>query len=139
MYFHFVFLSFFITFLTLSLTHSLTCKRMLSVPLSHTLPHPFPPIHRASRYSIGLSQAEDRRLMKKLNIYCLVLDEGHMLRNMKTQRYTSLMAVPARHRVLLTGTPIQNNLVELLSLLTFVMPSLFLDAQKGFTRLFGAK
>ena len=48
-----------------------------------------------------------------------------MLKNMKTQKYESLMQIRSKQKLLLTGTPLQNNILELLSLLNFVMPSLF--------------
>lgn len=48
-----------------------------------------------------------------------------MLKNMTTQRYINLMRINADRRILLTGTPLQNNLLELMSLLCFVMPTLF--------------
>lgn len=42
----------------------------------------------------------------------------------------------AKHRILLTGTPLQNNLLELISLLIFVMPSLFAGKQADLKSLF---
>uniref|UniRef100_A0A915JJ26 Helicase C-terminal domain-containing protein n=1 Tax=Romanomermis culicivorax TaxID=13658 RepID=A0A915JJ26_ROMCU len=48
-----------------------------------------------------------------------------MLKNCTTNRYKSLMKIKAKKRLLLTGTPLQNNLVELISLMHFVMPDLF--------------
>lgn len=48
-----------------------------------------------------------------------------MLRNCATQRYMNLMKVRGKRKILLTGTPLQNNLVELISLLYFTMRKLF--------------
>jgi len=46
------------------------------------------------------------------------------------------MFLKAKHRILLTGTPLQNNLLELISLLIFVMPSLFAGKQADLKSLF---
>ena len=42
-----------------------------------------------------------------------VFDEGHVLKNFQSQRYQALMKYPSEWRLLLTGTPLQNNLQEL--------------------------
>lgn len=42
-------------------------------------------------------------------------------------RYAHLFNINAKRRILLTGTPLQNNLLELMSLLNFVMPNMFAD------------
>ena len=55
-----------------------------------------------------------------------------MLRNMGSIRYQQLMRIQADSRLLLTGTPLQNNLVELVSVLTFVMPTLFAQHIEAF-------
>lgn len=44
---------------------------------------------------------------------CCVYDEGHVLKNFESQRYHTLMRNESRWRLLLTGTPLQNNLQEL--------------------------
>ena len=54
-----------------------------------------------------------------------VYDEGHILKNSKSAGYDQLMRIPATFRLLLTGTPLQNNLRELASLLGFILPSVF--------------
>ena len=38
-----------------------------------------------------IGQAEDRKFFRKLSLDCLILDEGHMLKNMNSLRYTHLM------------------------------------------------
>ena len=42
-----------------------------------------------------------------------VFDEGHMMKNFQSQRYQALLRYKSRWRLLLTGTPLQNNLQEL--------------------------
>lgn len=42
-----------------------------------------------------------------------MFDEGHVLKNFQSQRYQALLKYKSRWRLLLTGTPLQNNLQEL--------------------------
>lgn len=79
---------------------------------------------------------EDRRLFKKLRFEYLVFDEAHMLKNMKSSRYQSLVKIKSRRRILLTGTPLQNNLVELMSLLVFTMPRMLMSKMTHVEALF---
>ena len=44
----------------------------------------------------------------------IVCDEGHLLKNSKTLRFNSLIKVKTKRRIVLTGTPLQNNLKECL-------------------------
>jgi len=67
--------------------------------------------------------------------YC-VLDEGHVIRNTKTKVSQSIRSLRARHRLMLTGTPIQNSVVELWSLFDFLMPG-FLGTDKEFNTVYG--
>uniref|UniRef100_A0A5K3EST8 Helicase ATP-binding domain-containing protein n=1 Tax=Mesocestoides corti TaxID=53468 RepID=A0A5K3EST8_MESCO len=76
-------------------------------------------------YTTATSTLEDRALMKRVDFKYGIFDEAHMLKNMTTQRYKTLSSFQIQRRVLLTGTPLQNNLIELISLLAFVMPDLF--------------
>eukprot|EP00730_Choanoeca_flexa_P004370 TRINITY_DN11674_c5_g1_i3.p1 TRINITY_DN11674_c5_g1~~TRINITY_DN11674_c5_g1_i3.p1 ORF type:complete len:886 (+),score=279.81 TRINITY_DN11674_c5_g1_i3:78-2735(+) len=80
-------------------------------------------------YTVLTSKDLDRTFMKHFKFRTVTFDEGHMLKNMKSQRYELLSKLRAERRVLLTGTPLQNNLMELMSLLTFVMPSLFKNVE----------
>ncbi|CCG82698.1 SNF2 family helicase Swr1 [Taphrina deformans PYCC 5710] len=52
----------------------------------------------------------------------MILDEAHNIKNFKSQRWQTLLNFNTAHRLLLTGTPLQNNLNELWSLLYFLMP-----------------
>ena len=55
----------------------------------------------------------------------LVLDEAHALKRQSSRRAEQLGRLASRQRLLLTGTPVQNNLPELFALLTFMLPQIF--------------
>ncbi|GMP26647.1 hypothetical protein CsSME_00003004 [Camellia sinensis var. sinensis] len=57
----------------------------------------------------------------------MILDEGHLIKNPGTQRAKSLLEIPAAHRIVISGTPIQNNLKELWALFNFCCPELLGD------------
>lgn len=63
----------------------------------------------------------------------VVLDEGHKIKASSTQISTALRNISAEHRLILTGTPLQNNLVEMWALLTWLYPDVFI---KGTDKLF---
>ncbi|KAM4615772.1 SWI/SNF-related matrix-associated actin-dependent regulator of chromatin subfamily A containing DEAD/H box 1A [Polymixia lowei] len=89
-----------------------------------------------STYHLTIGNDSDRSLFRKLRLNYALFDEGHMLKNMNTLRYRYLMTINADHRLLLTGTPLQNNLLELMSLLNFIMPSLFSSSTTHICKMF---
>ena len=66
---------------------------------------------------------QDQNTFKKRAWHYLVLDEAHNIKNFRSQRWQTLLTFRTRARLLLTGTPLQNNLTELWSLMFFLMPS----------------
>ena len=54
----------------------------------------------------------------------VICDEGHRLKNQENQTYLALNQIKATRRVILSGTPIQNDLLEYFSLVHFVCPGL---------------
>uniref|UniRef100_A0A804JZG9 Uncharacterized protein n=1 Tax=Musa acuminata subsp. malaccensis TaxID=214687 RepID=A0A804JZG9_MUSAM len=56
-----------------------------------------------------------------------VLDEGHIIKNPKTQRSKSISDIQSSHRIIISGTPIQNNLKELWALFNFCCPDILGD------------
>ena len=56
--------------------------------------------------------------------------------HIKHFRYEQLMKIRGRRKLLLTGTPLQNNLVELMSLLIFVMPGMFAKKKEQLRKMF---
>lgn len=68
-----------------------------------------------------------------------VFDEGHYLKSSTSIVYGQLMKIPARFRLLLTGTPLQNNLSELASLLGFILPTVFNEHRDNLQAIFSHK
>merc|ERR1712032_1128331 len=85
---------------------------------------------------MGRVHGEDRVLFKKMEFHYVVFDEAHMLKNMASQRYEQLMEIRCSRKLLLTGTPLQNNLIELMSLLIFVMPGMFAKKKEQLKKMF---
>lgn len=76
----------------------------------------------------------------RLRLHCpslhyLVLDESHLIRNAATRTAQACKSLPAKHRLALSGTPIQNNVVDLWSLMDFLMPGM-LGSQQSFSEKF---
>jgi TATA-binding protein-associated factor len=77
----------------------------------------------------------DNDVLAPINWNYCVLDEGHLIKNPKTKMTQSVKKMLSNHRLILTGTPIQNNVVELWSLFDFLMPG-FLGTEKVFNDRF---
>ncbi|CAI7931832.1 unnamed protein product [Closterium sp. NIES-54] len=67
----------------------------------------------------------DRPRLIRLSWEYVVLDEGHRIKSAECKLNAHLKSYKSNHRILLSGTPIQNNLEELWSLLNFLLPSVF--------------
>ncbi|KAF8959937.1 P-loop containing nucleoside triphosphate hydrolase protein [Flammula alnicola] len=65
--------------------------------------------------------SRDAHIFKRKAWYYMILDEAHMIKNFKSQRWNILLMFRSYRRLLLTGTPLQNNLTELWALLQFLM------------------
>ncbi|GAA5916406.1 hypothetical protein JCM6882_001549 [Rhodosporidiobolus microsporus] len=74
----------------------------------------------------------DQHIFRRKPWHYMILDEAHHIKNFRSQRWQTLLGFNARHRLLLTGTPLQNNLMELWSLLYFLMPHGLADATGPF-------
>lgn len=74
-----------------------------------------------------LAQREKTRLMR-ISWEVLVMDEAHRLKNTQSMAFRGMHGLDTRHRLLITGTPLQNNLKELWSLLHFLVPDVFAQA-----------
>uniref|UniRef100_A0A8C8FWP6 DNA helicase n=1 Tax=Oncorhynchus tshawytscha TaxID=74940 RepID=A0A8C8FWP6_ONCTS len=67
----------------------------------------------------------DQAVLGSIDWACLVVDEAHRLKNNQSKFFRILNNYPLQHKLLLTGTPLQNNLEELFHLLNFLTPVRF--------------
>lgn len=72
-----------------------------------------------------INSTADVEAMQSFNLNAAIFDEGHKMKNPETKIYKDLSKIPASWKMLLTGTPVQNNLLEMTSLLNFINPSMF--------------
>ncbi|ONH68800.1 Helicase SWR1 [Cyberlindnera fabianii] len=80
---------------------------------------------------------QDQQIFKRKRWRYMILDEAHNIKNFKSNRWNALLNFNTENRLLLTGTPLQNNIMELWSLLYFLMPSSKADQSmpSGFANL----
>lgn len=90
-------------------------------------------------YNLATGAPPDFKFLRNQHFDMIVFDEGHMLKNSGSERYNKLMRLKADFRLLLTGTPLQNNLKELVSLLAFMLPNLFVEKREDLQGLFNKK
>ena len=79
---------------------------------------------------------EDSRWLKNYGFTCTVYDEGHQLKNPTSDVASKLTKIRSKFRLLLTGTPLQNNLHELMGLLKFLMPDIFERKEEDLQAIF---
>jgi ATP-dependent DNA helicase len=72
----------------------------------------------------------DKSFFQKIKWKMLIVDEGHRLKNMDCKLIKVLKDFPSENRLLLSGTPLQNSLRELWSLLNFLLPTIFDSLQR---------
>ena len=68
---------------------------------------------------------QDQKVFRRKKWKYLILDEAHMIKNWRSQRWQTLLNFNSKRRLLITGTPLQNDLMELWSLMHFLMPHVF--------------
>jgi DNA helicase INO80 len=78
---------------------------------------------------------QDAQYFQKIKWQYMILDEAQAIKSSNSTRWKILLGFHCRNRLLLTGTPIQNNMQELWALLHFIMPSLF-DSHDEFSDWF---
>ncbi|TKA82692.1 hypothetical protein B0A55_01496 [Friedmanniomyces simplex] len=67
----------------------------------------------------------DRKFLQHFGWKFIIIDEGHRIKNLDCKLIRDLQSYQSANRLLITGTPLQNNLTELWSLLHFLMPNIF--------------
>ena len=71
----------------------------------------------------------EKAMLRKIEYEYIIIDEAHRLKN-NASKFSRILRneFSSKNRMLITGTPLQNNLIELWSLLNFLLPSLFATA-----------
>lgn len=88
---------------------------------------------RQGRFQVLLTTYEyiikDRPILSKIKWFHMIIDEGHRMKNSNSKLSATIQTYyNTRFRLILTGTPLQNNLAELWAMLNFVLPSIFKSA-----------
>ncbi|KAG2605134.1 hypothetical protein PVAP13_4NG113800 [Panicum virgatum] len=82
-----------------------------------------------------LMNKHDRPKLSKIQWHYIIIDEGHRIKNASCKLNADLKLYRSSHRLLLTGTPLQNNLEELWALLNFLLPNIF-NSSEDFSQWF---
>lgn len=94
---------------------------------------------KLSSYDVVITSYEvvrnDIATLQEVDWHYCILDEGHIIKNARTKLTKAVKCIRAHHRLLLSGTPIQNNVLELWSLFDFLMPG-FLGSEHSFNERF---
>jgi SWI/SNF-related matrix-associated actin-dependent regulator of chromatin subfamily A member 5 len=72
----------------------------------------------------------EKSALSKIAWRYLIIDEAHRLKNEDSQFSQTVRILNTQHRLLLTGTPLQNNLHELWALLNFLLPDVFASSEQ---------
>ena len=87
-----------------------------------------------SKYDIIISSyhtvRQDIQFFTAMTFFYVVLDESQHIKNPSSNIYRAVMQLKAEHRLVLTGTPVENSLTDLWTQLSFVNPGLL-----GYPRL----
>ena len=72
----------------------------------------------------------EKACLKRFHWRYIIIDEAHRIKNENSRLSVVLRTLKCNNRLLITGTPLQNNLHELWALLNFLLPELFHDAEQ---------
>ena len=78
---------------------------------------------------------KERAVFRKFNWRYMVIDEAHRIKNEKSKLSEIVREFKTSNRLLITGTPLQNNLHELWALLNFLLPDIFNNSEVTFSFL----
>ncbi|KAF1976570.1 hypothetical protein BU23DRAFT_551518 [Bimuria novae-zelandiae CBS 107.79] len=95
-------------------------EKMRKTQLKHPGTEKFPIV--ITSYEICMN---DRKFLTGFGWQFIIIDEGHRIKNLDCRLIRELQLYQSANRLLITGTPLQNNLTELWSLLHFLLPTVF--------------
>ena len=77
----------------------------------------------------------DSKILSKIEFFYLILDESQFIKNATSKTYKAILELRGQHRLVITGTPIENSLADLWSQMNFLNPGIF-GSQAYFKRSF---
>lgn len=77
----------------------------------------------------------DIEILKKIRFNYIILDESQAIKNPASQRYKAMMLLNAKNRIVMTGTPIENNTLDLYAQFSLINPGMF-GSQQSFKAKF---
>jgi len=85
--------------------------------------------HKSKTFNVCITSyklvIQDYSIFKRKKWYLIVLDEAQNIKNFKSKRWQMMLNFRAKRKLLLTGTPLQNDIMEIWSYMHFLMPNLF--------------
>ncbi|MBN2681904.1 MAG: DEAD/DEAH box helicase [Bacteroidales bacterium] len=94
----------------------------------HTGSHRENNCHNFSKYNLILSSygivKNDISFLKDFEFTAIILDESQAIKNPQSKNYQSVISLKAKHRFVLTGTPVENSLTDLWTQMNFINPGL---------------
>ncbi|CAB4066569.1 BTAF1 [Lepeophtheirus salmonis] len=81
------------------------------------------------------TDSQDIEFLKEIKWNYIILDEGHIIKNAKAKTTIAIKSLSSNHRLILSGTPIQNSVLEIWSLFDFLMPG-YLGSEREFSSKF---
>jgi ATP-dependent DNA helicase len=100
-------------------------QELRNIHMPQTVGPTFPVI--VTSYEVVMN---DSKALARYDWKYLVVDEGHRLKNSNCKLLRELKTLPVENKLLLSGTPLQNNLAELWSLLNFILPQIFTSREE---------
>ncbi|OHT14491.1 Type III restriction enzyme, res subunit family protein [Tritrichomonas foetus] len=93
-----------------------------------------PPNQFATKCQIILTNVEtvnfEFQFISSIHWHFVIIDEAHRLKNINSKFYQNMFCLRIDHKLLMTGTPIQNNLEEIFALLHFIEPNTFTSIER---------
>ncbi|CUG88927.1 SNF2 helicase, putative, partial [Bodo saltans] len=94
-------------------------------------PHPIPVLLMPHDYFARALDIRGRRLVQHVQWELIVVDEAQRIKSNQSKLFQILHSIRSHHRLALSGTPLQNNVLEMFSLMEFILPDMFRSSDEG--------
>lgn len=94
-------------------------------------PNPIPVLLMPHDYFARALDTRGRRLVQHVQWELIVVDEAQRIKSNQSKLFQILHGIRSHHRLALSGTPLQNNVLEMFSLMEFILPDMFRSSDEG--------